>query len=153
MYKDQEGNKRRTHHYSKNRKQVQANTANPIDLTVIELGILPLSLLNKRPWNKGQLIKTRMPHRRICKTNVSILILASPVATFATNPTKQNKLSNASVANIMNIGDEDEAPGPNSIISFSYLSITSSSATLAVISNAGWENPADIKTASMKPNK
>ncbi|CAL8998618.1 unnamed protein product [Prunus brigantina] len=88
--------------------------------------------------------------------------MPSPMIASFTTPRKQNKLSNASIASMVNIGDE----APNSITSFSYRCKhrglgphwsqcgfapgckTSSSETLAVITNTESEYPREFKMIS-----
>ena len=125
--------------------------ANIKDLMVKEVGILPLSFLKKSPWYKGQFIIIKIPQRRICKTIVSKNITKPlPLSTtFFIIPIKQRKLTKEIVVIIVNSGEET----PNSIISFSYLWETSSSITLAVITNAELDNPSIFKTMSTRAKR
>ncbi|KAK0599658.1 hypothetical protein LWI29_007367 [Acer saccharum] len=74
--------------------------------------------------------------------------MALSVATtfFKIAPIKLNRLRNASVMNI-------EEESPNSIISFSYLSDTSWSDTLAMITNTDSENPSEFKRVSTEAKR
>ena len=68
---------------------------------------------------------------------------------FINIPKKQNKLSNPSVAKMVNIGDES----PNSIISFSYRLNTSLSTTLDVMVNANSVRFRNLKIVSVKAKR
>lgn len=115
-----------------------------------ELGNLPLSFLKKSPWYRGKLMRTKKPHKRTCNPIFSYTSKPHSLRTASFNTLrKQNKLSNASVANIVNIGEEV----PNSIISFSCRFETSSSETLAVIVKDEFEKPKSFKIVSVKANR
>ena len=64
-------------------------------------------------------------------------------------PTKVNRLSKASVAKMVNIGEA----APNSMISCSNLLDSSSSATLEVTAKEDLENPNCFNMVSEKPKK
>lgn len=99
-----------------NVKQVMAERANTTDLTAMELGILPLSFLRKRPWYNGKLIRTKRLHRRICRAIAWHWLIESLFkASFCTTLSRENRFSNAMAARRVNIGEEEE--GPNSMIS------------------------------------
>jgi hypothetical protein len=91
-------------------------------------------------------MRTKKPHKITCNPIFSYAP-KSPSLKIASFNTlrKQNKLNNASVANIVNIGEDV----PNSIISFSWRLETSSSENLAVIVKTESENPKSFKIVSL----
>lgn len=115
-----------------------------------EPGNFPLSFLKKSAWYIGKLMRTKNPHNRTCKTIVSQIPKPPSLNTaFFNTLRKQNKLSNARVANTVSIGEEV----PNSIISFSWRLEASSSVTLVVITKVESENPKSFKIVSMQAKR
>jgi len=129
---------------------MNTHSASNIDLMATEPGNLPLSFLKKSPWYIGKLMITKNPHNRNCKAIVSQISKPPSLRAASFNTLrKQNKLSNAKVANKVSIGEEV----PNSIISFSWRLEASSSVTLVVIIKVESENPKCFKMVSMQANK
>ncbi|WVY94096.1 hypothetical protein V8G54_033184 [Vigna mungo] len=96
-------------------------------------------------------MRTKTPLRRTCNAIASKILRPPSLMNtcFRNMPRRQNKLSNASVASTVSIGDEF----PNSMISFSYRWETSSSATFADTTNVDSEKPKDFKMVSTKAKR
>lgn len=113
-----------------------------------ENGMQPLSLRMKRASYMGTLTNTINPQRIIWHIRFPRAPKSRKMMSM-NPPIKLKRLSIASVATIVNMTDELS----NSIISCSYLSITSSVATLAVMANAVWDSPICLTIQSTNPKK
>jgi len=132
-------------------KRAHAVRANAVDLAATDIGNLPSSFLRKSPWYTGTLRRTKTPQSRTCNAIVSKTLRPPSLMNtcFKSMPRRQNKLSNASVASKVSIGDEF----PNSMISFSYRWETSSSATFADTTKVDSEKPKNLKMVSTKAKR
>lgn len=113
-----------------------------------ENGMQPLSLRMKRASYMGTLTNTINPQRIIWHIKFPRAPKSRKMMSM-NPPIKLKRLSIASVATIVNMTDEL----PNSIISCSYLSITSSVTTLVVMANAVWDSPICLTIQSTNPKK